>query len=255
MTQPFRLGLYQGHSPSGDIETAFSTIEQVLLASAAMGADLALFPEVYLPGYNAPQMTAQPLDGDWMQRLGDLAAQHDIAVVIGMAERDGEEMRNTAVAIGPDGQHIATYRKIQLWEDRENALYRRGGEYVVFPYRGRNIGLQICYDIEFPEHTRALMRMGADLILCPTANPKPYDNVNRYAVAARAMENAVTVAYCNFCGPEGELEYVGNSVIAGPEGEPLATAGNAPALLVTDLPARDADLERPTEHLKDLRTF
>ncbi|MEM7210699.1 MAG: carbon-nitrogen hydrolase family protein [Pseudomonadota bacterium] len=255
MTQPFRLALWQGPSPSGNIDLAFETIEKVLSAAAAMGADLALFPEVYLPGYNAPQMTAQPLEGDWMQRLGALASRHDIAITIGIAERDGAEMRNTAVAIGPDGKHIATYRKVQLWEDRENALYERGTEYVVFPYRGRTIGMQICYDIEFPEHTRALMRMGADLILCPTANPKPYDNVNRFAVAARAMENAVTVAYCNFCGPEGELEYVGNSVIAGPEGDPLASAGNAPALLVTNIPVAGAPMERPTEHLKDLRTL
>lgn len=255
MTKPFRLGLWQGPSPSGNIDLAFETIEQVLSSASTMNADLALFPEVYLPGYNAPQMTAQPLDGEWVQRLGSLAMKYDIAIVIGMAERDGEQMRNTAVAIGPDGHHIATYRKVQLWEDRENALYQRGAEYVMFPYRGRNIGLQICYDIEFPEHTRALMHMGADLILCPTANPKPYDNVNRYAVSARAMENAVTVAYCNFCGSEGELEYVGNSVIAGPEGEPLATAGDAAALLVTDIPAADAALGRPTEHLKDLRTL
>ena len=255
MTQPFRLALWQGNSPSGDEDRAFAAIGRVLSASAAMGAHLAVFPEVYLLGYNAGQMTAQPLDGGWMQRLGEMARQAGTGIVMGLSERDGDRCFNTAAAIGPDGSLLASYRKIQLWESREKSIWSPGETYVTFDLHGRRIGLLICYDIEFPEHVRALVRRGADLIVCPTANPVPFDNVNRYAVGARAMENAISVAYCNYCGTEGDATYCGLSLIAGPEGEPLASAGMGEALLIADLPAPAAALERPTEHLNDLRVL
>lgn len=255
MTQPFRLALWQGNSPSGNEEAAFATIERALTASAAMGADLAVFPEVYLLGYNAGQIVAQTLDGDWVQRLGQMAKKTGVGIVIGMSERDGERCYNTAVAIGPDGSLLASFRKIQLWESREKSIWSPGEHYVTFDLGGRRIGLLICYDIEFPEHVRALVRKGANLIVCPTANPVPFDNVNRYAVGARAMENAIPVAYCNYCGTEGDVTYCGQSLIAGPEGDALASAGAGAALLIADLPAASDPLERPAEHLNDLRVI
>lgn len=255
VTQSLRLALYQGCSPHGDEAAAFSAIERVLKASAAMQVDLAVFPEAYLLGYNLAQPISQPLDGPWVQRLGDIAAQTGVAVVIGMSERDRDNCFNTAVVIGTNGRLITSYRKIQLWEARERSICEPGEAYVTFPLKGRTVGLLICYDIEFPEHVRALVRKGADLIVVPTANPVPFDNVNRYAVPARAMENAISVAYCNYCGPEGDATYCGRSVIAGPEGEALASAGMGEAVLIADIPAPSAPLERPTEHLNDLKVI
>ncbi|MEL7471022.1 MAG: carbon-nitrogen hydrolase family protein [Pseudomonadota bacterium] len=255
MNSAFRLALYQGPSPSGDEAAAFATIEQVLTASSAMGADMVVFPEAYLLGYNLSQMISQPLDGPWIDRLGALAKQTGIATVIGLSERDGEKCFNTAVAIGPDGAIMSSYRKIQLWEAREGSIWAPGESYATFAHKGRTIGLLICYDIEFPEHVRALVRKGADLIVVPTANPQPFDNVNRFAVPARAMENAISVAYCNYCGTERDATYCGRSLIAGPEGEPLAMAGNTEALLIADIPASGDPLDRPTEHLADLKVI
>lgn len=248
-----RLALYQGPSPSGDTATAFANIKRALAASAAMGAEMCVFPEAYLPGYLTTPMVAQPIDGTWAQRLGNMARAAGIGLVVGMTEQDGDHSYNTALAIGSQGETLASYRKIQLWEARERTVWSPGERYVTFDYRGRKIGLLICYDLEFPEHVRALVRAGADLVIVPTANPEPFDNVNRYAVTARAMENAISVAYCNYCGEEGEATYCGKSVIAGPEGEPLAMAGTAETLLVTDLPAPGDAMDRPTEHVADLR--
>ncbi|MEM9061945.1 MAG: carbon-nitrogen hydrolase family protein [Pseudomonadota bacterium] len=255
MSSSFRLALYQGPSPSGDEAAAFATVERVLTSAAAMGADLAVFPEAYLLGYNLGQMISQPLDGPWVGRLGELTAKSGVAAVVGMSERDGEACFNTAVALGPDGALLATYRKIQLWEAREASIWKPGEAYVTFPFRGRTIGLLICYDIEFPEHVRALVRKGADLIVVPTANPEPFDNVNRFAVPARAMENAISMAYCNYCGTERGATYCGRSLIAGPEGDPLAMAGTTEALLIADIPAPGDAMDRPTEHLADLKVI
>lgn len=250
-----RLALYQGPSPHGDVAAAFQAVEATATAAAAVGADLALFPEVFIPGYNIGQMVAEPLDGDWVGRLRAIADATGVAIVTGMAEREGEGVFNSAIAVGPGEGLLASYRKIQLWGDREATLFGPGQNYVTFPFKGRTVGLLICYDVEFPEHVRALAVRGADLILIPTANMKPFDNINRYAVQARAMENGITVAYCNFCGQEGDLDYVGLSLIAGPEGDPLAMAGPGPALLIADIPAAGDPRDRPTEHLQDLRAL
>ena len=240
-----RLALYQGPSPAGDVAAAFEAVESALSAASAMRADIAVFPEIFLPGYNVPRPEAQPLDGPWVRRLGAAAREAGVALVIGMAEQAGGVVYNSAVVLGPDGGLLASYRKLQLFGEREKALYAPGDAYVVFPFRNRRIGLLICYDVEFPEHCRAIARHGADLVLVPTANMPPFDNVNRVTIAARALDHGVTLAYCNYCGVEGDLTYVGRSVIAGPDGEPIALAGVEAALLIADLPEPGAS-EHPT---------
>ncbi|MDJ0611095.1 MAG: carbon-nitrogen hydrolase family protein [Kiloniellales bacterium] len=251
-----RLALYQGPSPAGDVAAAFEAVESALSAASAMNADIAVFPEIFLPGYNVPAPEAQPLDGGWVGRLRAAARDAGVALVIGMAERAGGVTYNSAVAIGPDGGLLANYRKLQLFGAREKSLYAPGDAYVVFPFRNRRIGLLICYDIEFPEHLRAIARHGADLVLVPTANMPPFDNVNRITIAARALDHGVTLAYCNYCGVEGDLTYVGRSVIAGPDGEPIALAGPETTLLIADVPEPMA-VERPTltNTLEDLRAI
>jgi predicted amidohydrolase len=77
------------------------------------------------------------------------------------------------------------------------------------------------------------------VILAPTANMQPFTHVVRHTVPAMAANHGVTIAYANFCGTEGDLTYVGGSLIAGPHGEVLAQAGETPALLVAEVPPRD----------------
>ena len=253
MTETLRLALYQGPSPSGDIDAAFQTIEGVLQAGAAMGARIAVFPEAYLPGYNVPETVAQPLDGEWVQRLTTLSRETGVAVCMGMAEQADCKVYNAAVVVGPQGP-IANYRKIQLYGPAENARYTPGDCHVVFDFEGFKVGLLICYDIEFPEHFRLLAKAGADLVLAPTANMTPFDNVNRIATSARAMDHGLTLAYCNYCGTEGDITYLGRSVIAGPDGDPLALAGLDTALLIADVPkAKDFQHRVLSTYLEDQR--
>lgn len=98
----------------------------------------------------------------------------------------------------------------------------------------------ICYDVEFAPHIKALADDGAEVILVPTANMMPFVHVVRHTVPAMAANHGVTIVYANYCGTEGDLTYVGGSLIAGPHGEVLAQAGEGPALLIAEVPARDA---------------
>ncbi|WP_236019242.1 nitrilase-related carbon-nitrogen hydrolase [Fuscibacter oryzae] len=237
-----RLALWQAPSPAEDVAGGLAGLGRALAGAAAAGAEVLVGPESFLPGYNSGNIArlAQPRGGDWHQALADLARQAGCALVLGYGERDGDRVFNSAVAFGPDGAELAHYRKIQLYGPREKAIYAPGDRYATFALKGRVMGLLICYDVEFGPHVAALAARGADAVLVPTANMMPYTHVAEATVPAMAANNAVGIVYANYCGVEGDLTYAGGSVITGPHGEILAKAGPGAALLIADLPPRDA---------------
>jgi nitrilase len=233
-----QLAILQAPSPAGDITRALAQIHAALTASAAAGAQMLVAPEVFLPGYNQDQISslAQPRGGPWHQHLSKLCKTANCGLTLGYAERDGDIVYNSAVTFDASGTKIAHYRKIQLYGPREKSLYAPGNGYEIFDLHGVKTALLICYDIEFAPHIAALAAQGVKLILCPTANMHPFTHVVRFTVPAHAANHALTIAYANYCGTEGDLTYVGGSLIADPYGEPLAQAGLGPALLVAELP-------------------
>jgi len=236
-----RLALWQGTSPAADLNLACAEAETALGAAAAMGAAALVLPEIWLQGYNQPDLPhrALALDSPPMRRLAAAAKHAATALVVGYAEREGTQVYNSAAAFGPDGALLANYRKVQLYGPRENALYAPGNSYATFPLAGEMAAILICYDIEFAPHVKALADRGVTVILSPTANMQPFTHVVRHTVPAMAANHGVSIVYANYCGTEGDLTYVGNSLIAGPHGEILAQAGEHPALVIAELPPRD----------------
>lgn len=250
-----RLALWQGRSPAADLDAACLQAEAALTAAAAMGAAAVVLPEVFLPGYNQPDIPALALtlDSAPLRRLSQAARSHHTALVVGYAERDGTRIYNSAACFGPDGVLLCNYRKVQLYGPREAALYTPGDTLSTFALGTETAAILICYDVEFAPHVKMLADRGATLILCPTANMVPFVHVPRATVPAMAACHGVTIAYANYCGTEGDLTYIGNSVIAGPHGEILAQAGETPTLLITDLPLRDP--ARLSTQSADFRTI
>jgi nitrilase len=233
-----KLALYQGPPIQGDIEAGFARLKAQLGAAALAGADMAVFPELFLPGYNQPGLhptLAQPLGGDWTTRFAALAAGAGCGLTIGWAERDGDTCYNAATTFDAAGAVLGHYRKIQLYGPMEQNSFAFGDAFTVFDFMGHKTALMICYDIEFAHHVRALADMGVTLILVPTANPAGFEHVSRVLVPARASEYVLTIAYANFCGTENGLAFGGHSVIVGPDALPLAAAGTTETLLVTDI--------------------
>lgn len=244
MAMPCRLLLCQSPSPSGDPEAAFAEIGRALAVARAAGAGMAVFPELFLPGYNSERIAelAQPVDGDWSSRLAGMARDAGCGLVVGYAERAGKAVHNSTLAVGADGARLANYRKIQLYGPREKALFAPGGEYALFDLNGRKTALMICYDVEFAAHVAALAALGVELVLVPTANMHPYDHVARLTVPSQAINHGLALAYVNYCGTEGDLDYSGGTCLIGADGAVLATAGPGPALLIADLLAPDPAL-------------
>ena len=237
-----KLALWQTTPTDGRIEQVFAALSAQLRAAAAAGARLLVAPELILPGYDRPDLhrdLAQPRDGDWMARLSQMAREAGCGICLGWAERDGAAVYNTASVIGADGQVLSHYRKIQLFGPMESQSFQRGDQLgPVFTLDAWPMAMLVCYDIEFSGHAAALSAAGARLILVPTANPMGYEHVQRILVPARAHENRAVVAYANYCGAEGGTVFGGLSVIAGPDGLPLAMAGaRGEALLIVDLAA------------------
>lgn len=238
-----KLAIYQGPSPQGAMGVALGTIDRNLTAAGAAGARMAVFPEVFLPGYNVadPAKAARTVQ-DWVGLLSPLAQRSGCGVTVGVVERDGDAIYNSAVAIGADGRFLSHYRKTQLYGPRENRIYRPGRSVTTFDFEGTKAALLICYDIEFAPLIRDLAGRGASLILCPTANMMPFTHVARLTVPSQAVNHAVAIAYANYCGVEGDLTYCGGSVLVGADGAVHARAGMAEALLIADLPVPDAAL-------------
>jgi len=238
-----KLALYQGPSPAGATAEALAVIGRMLRSAGAAGARMAVFPEVFLPGYNVgdPGLDARSAAG-WVETLAPLARAAGCGMTVGVAERDGGRLYNTALAIGPDGTPLAQYRKTQLYGPREKSLYEPGTAHAVFDFDRYRIALLICYDIEFAPLIRDLAGRGVQLILCPTANMQPFSHVARLTVPSQAVNHGLAIAYANYCGTEGDLTYCGGSVLVGADGAIHAQAGLGEALLIADLPDPDPGL-------------
>lgn len=176
--------------------------------AAALGADIALFPEMWSSGYRiynrpAEEWTAEavPVDGAFAGAFGGLARELHMAVGITLLERwEGGGPRNTLVLFDRFGERRLVYAKVHTCDfDAERYLtagedfYTAGLDTAQGPVQ---VGAMICYDREFPESARILMLKGAELILVPNACPM---EINRLAqLRARAYENMTAIATCSY---------------------------------------------------------
>jgi hypothetical protein len=149
-------------------------VRDALREAADGGADLAVFPEATLTRFGSDlRAAAEPLDGPFCAGLAEAAKQTGVALVAGVFEPapDGR-VYNTAVVVDRDGTLVASYRKLHLFDafaQRESDLVAPGNSVVVAALAGVSVGVEICYDIRFPELTRALAVAGASLVTVSAA--------------------------------------------------------------------------------------
>jgi (R)-amidase len=233
------IELAQLTGQDGNIENNLQSALQAI-AGCAPQTDLIVFPETHLTGFPTKDNVsalAQPLDGPAMTAVHQAARQHNLSVVIGIAEaRDGRYF-NTTVLMTPDGIAMA-YRKTHLWAS-DRGIFQPGDAMVTCEWKGLRVGLLICYDIEFPETARALAAMGADLVLVTNGNMDPYGPVHRNAIIARAMENQTFAVMVNRCGTDGGLTFAGGSAVVDPSGQVVHECGREPIQVGVEL---DLDL-------------
>lgn len=252
-----RLALYQGPGVSGRPDENREIMRRIAVESAARGSALVIFPELFASGYNLGDKLfdlAEAADGATAKALTSAAREAGIAILAGYPEREAEKIYNAAMLIAADGTRLANARKTHLFGAEEKRIFAPGQDLTLTPLGNLRLGILICYDVEFPEATRALALAGAQLLAVPTALMRPYERVAEGLVPIRAYENQLFVAYANRCGREGDLDYCGASCIIAPDGSELARAGTGEELLIAELqPAAFAASRQQNPYLADRR--
>ena len=172
-----------------------------------LGADIALFPEMWSNGYRiygrpAEEWKAEAIsaESEFVRAFGRLAGELDMAVGVTLLEAWEGGPRNTLLLFDRFGERKLTYAKVHTCDfDVERNLTPGEDFYVTDldtacgPVR---VGAMICYDREFPESARLLMLKGAELILTPNACPMELNRLSQ--LRARAFENMLAVATCSY---------------------------------------------------------
>lgn len=235
---PLTIACIQTDPVMADKAFNMATTLEKIAEAADLGAKLIVLPELCNTGYMFANRTeayalAEELpEGQSAQAWMTIAAQRDLYIVAGIAERDGEKLFNSAVIIGPEG-YIGRFRKVHLWAD-ENLFFEPGDlGFPVFPTRHGRLGVMICYDQWFAESYRSCALQGADIVCIPTNwVPIPGQASGREAMAniiamAAAHTNSIYVAAADRVGMERGQAFIGQSLIASYTGWPVAGPASA----------------------------
>ena len=229
-----RVTLWQ-HASELDPAANRAALDRV--ADLADGADLIVLPEAFGRDFGEPGSDlmpyAEPLDGPFASRLGELAKEHDVAVLAGMFETTDEQHHpyNT-LALAEPGR-MTTYRKIHLYDSfgyRESDVLTAGPTTpAAVQLGGFRVGLMTCYDLRFPELARALSTEGMDVLVVPAAWVAGPCKVMQWQtlLRARAIENVCWVVAAAQPGPR----YSGHSMVVSPTGEVVVEAGEDEEIL------------------------
>jgi predicted amidohydrolase len=235
-----RAAISQLNAGVDDVEANMTSAERLLDAAADGGADIAVLPELfaYYGSQRRKRELAEPLGGPITARIAGLARSRSMWVLGGsVCESADGRVYNTSFLFDRDGEMLARYRKIHLYDAelpgqrpiRESALFAAGDEVVTHDVDGIRLGLSICYDLRFPELYRGLMTSGAMALAVPSA----FQAVTGAAhwetlLRARAIEEQSYVLAAAQWGPWGSPEAghrtYGNAMIVDPWGAVVVRA-------------------------------
>lgn len=257
MSHRFKVAAIQMNCILGNKQENLAKAKKLVEQAIQQGAKLIVLPELFNTGYRVEEHDwelAEPIPGyttDWMS---EISARNGIYLVGCMLEKGQTKglVYDTAVVVGPDGL-IGSYRKIHLW-DTENTRFAKGEEFPVFDLGIVRLGMQICYEVGFPEGARILTLNGADIVVYPSAFGKARLYAWDVATRSRALENGIYLIACNRTGTEkGETTFGGTSRIVNPEGKILAEASQEDEVILSEIDLDVVARQRRTiPYLRDL---
>ena len=240
-----RVGVVQFRSGE-DKPDNLRRLRRLIDQAATEGADLVITPEASMHSFGEGDESlapyAEPLDGPFVTGLAETARDRGITVVSGMfepVEDDVARAYNTVVAIGPDGAMLGRYRKLHLFDalgwTESKQLVPGPMELLTFRCGETTVGVLTCYDLRFPELSRALVDAGATLLALPSAWVAGPHKVDQWSslVHARAIENTAYVAGAAQPPPE----YSGHSMVVDPFGVTIARLGDDEGVAVAEVTA------------------
>ena len=231
--------------------------------AAAMGADIALFPEMWSCGYCIPEdmseleQIAVPRDGEFVNSFGEAANRLGIAVGITYLEKYQPLPRNTVTLFDRTGKRLFDYAKVHTCDFGDERRLTPGEDFYTAELDTKSgsviVGAMICYDREFPESARILMLKGAELILVPNACPMEINRISQ--LRGRAYENMLGIATVNY--PHGQPDCNGHSTAfdgiayrpedSGSRDTLIIEAGEREGIYLADFPIEEMQEYRRSE--------
>lgn len=217
--------------------------------------DIVVFPELTLTGYDLPaaRATAAPIPGPLTDPLVEMAEAHDVAIVVGLPERDGESLYNVLIYVDERGVR-GKYRKQYLWGNERDVFDGGDGPETIDTEFG-TVGFLVCYDLNLPESSLAYARQETDLLLVSAAWRPSFTHDWRLLNRSRALDGTCYVVGSNHVGSQAGREHAGHSLVAGPGGRILTEAGADRETIVHELDyerLRDAREKNPVFETRSL---
>lgn len=215
---------------TSDPEENLKRIEGAIMQNQA---DLYVFPELYLTGYGNSEF--DPEDTVIAEnRLRIICNNMDVAVVVGAPMQWYNGITDSMLFITP----LETYRYDKMYTANfppyDESMFERGHSPAMVEWKGMRIGLEICYDVMFPEIHRFYATQGADMVIVISASSDSSKAAMERIVPARSLENTVYTIYCNNVGPFRDgAEFFGGSALYSPLGDEIAKARNGEEILIT----------------------
>ncbi|BBX62133.1 carbon-nitrogen hydrolase [Mycobacterium saskatchewanense] len=232
-----------------------ANVERVrVLLGERPGVDIAVFPELFLTGYQLDRLggLAMGLDAAAISAIRRVSAEFQTAFVGGYLERgDDGAVYNSMLVIDSAGSIAGNYRKTHLF-GTEGSVFGAGDRLACVDVGTVRIGPMICFDLEIAEVARALAFQNPDVFIGIAANMAPFHGDHLVASCARALDNRTPLIYVNRVGSESGFEFVGGSRVVGSDGQILEDFGCRRRVAVVEVPLR-RDTPSDVDYLRHLR--
>lgn len=220
-----------------NISKAFFMAREAL----AKGADILIFPEVFSTGFCYGDMdnSAEPENGETVRKMCEFSRKHQCVLIFSLIEKKDAEGGFNYYNLGlciEDGEIAGKYRKTHPFK-REKQYFSSGSEIHPFRLVKREItvGLQICYEIRFPEVARKLVLEGSDLLVTIAEFPSPRGHIWKSLAIARSIENQIPHIACNRVGNDPDSSFFGGSIIVDALGEVKTEACEMECVILDDI--------------------
>lgn len=243
-----RLAICQAES-TDDVSRNREKIEQIM---ESYQADVYLFPELFLTRYGNQNYSDEAVN-DAVAHIRNLCMKKDCAVAVGAPVFNGK-LYNSLLFI--TGSSIHRYDKLYLanFAPYNEGIFTKGAGPVMIEWKDWKIGLEVCYDVMFPEIHRNYAVNGADIVLVSSASAMGSRIPMMTVLPSRSFENTVYTAYCNNSGEGPAGTYFGGSVLFSPLGEIIGQTGAGEDTLVFNLKKETITQARcARHHIADLR--
>ncbi len=219
----------------------FAKVTAMLEAARPEAGSLIVLAEMFATGFSKDlAQTKEASGGETEAFLRSLAVKYRCAVVGGLVGcSSGERGRNEALVIGPSGEELLRYVKIQPFTGGdEHVVHEAGTQVMTFEFGGFKIAPLVCYDLRFPELARSALRQGAEVLVYIASWPIKRAQHWLTLLQARAIENLAWVVGVNRCGTDPSFTYPGRSMVVDPHGVIIADAADREGVLVTELDSK-----------------